>query len=58
MLRLRKMGPRTMKQTVLTTGAQFLRFVFANEMMERLRGIGGPFVINFRAYGIGRGGTL
>jgi hypothetical protein len=47
-----------MKQTVLTTGAQFFRFVFANEMMERLRGIGGPFVINFRAYGIGRGGTL
>ena len=47
-----------MKQTVLTTGAQFLRFVFANEMMERLWGIGGPFVINFRAYGIVRGGTL
>jgi hypothetical protein len=47
-----------MKQTVLITGAQFLRFVFANEMVERLRGSGGPLVINFRAYGIGRGGTL
>jgi hypothetical protein len=47
-----------MKQTVLAAGAQFLRFVFANEMMERLQGIGGPFVINFRAYGIGRGPTL
>jgi hypothetical protein len=54
-----------MKQTVLITGAQFLRFVFANEPVERLRswgerplGFGRAFVMNFRAYGIGRGGTL
>lgn len=54
-----------MKQTVLITGAQFLRFVFANEPVERLRSIGAnarwalaAFVMNFGAYGIGRGGTL
>jgi hypothetical protein len=29
-----------MKQTVFIIGAQFLRFVFANEPVERLRGIG------------------